>query len=85
MNYHYARHHTQPPPPANPDPQQFRLLQHALLAGLFRDQTPSLTEQHRAQQALMQQHAEHTRIMLRVSGKGGEDPQANPSAPSSQQ
>ena len=28
----------------------------------------------------MQQHAEHTRIMLRVSGMGGDDPQANPSA-----
>jgi len=86
VNYHYAHHHTQPLPPANPDPQQFRLFQQVLLAGLFRDQNQSLTEQqYRAQQALMQQHAEHTRIMLRVSGMGGDDSQANPSASSSQQ
>ena len=53
-------------------------------------QTPArvrrrLTLKYRAQQTLMKQHAEHTRIMLQVSGVGGDDSQANPSASSSQQ
>ena len=63
VNYHH--HHTMPAPPVNPGPQQKRLYQQLVLASLFRDQARTLVEQQqRAQQALVQQHAEHTRLLL---------------------